>query len=148
MSKKCGRPSELTGEVVEGARELAASVEFLETLAPLLGFDRTTIFRWCREGAKESRRRARGLKRNPKLDLFVQFCNAVKKGRAESEKRSLDTIRAAADAGQWQAAAWRLERGHPERWSTTRFRAQVKALSEKVSQLEKFILNERLPSEN
>jgi hypothetical protein len=34
--------------------------------------------------------------------------------------RAARAVRAAAEAGCWQAAAWRLERRWPERWSRTR----------------------------
>jgi len=118
--KKSGRPIELTPAIVAEARQLSACVEYLETLAPLLGMGKTTLYAWLNRGSREQRRRDRGQEPRESESIFVDFWNAIKKGNAEAEKRSLDTIRAAADAGVWQAAAWRLERAHPERWGVQR----------------------------
>jgi len=136
MSAKTGRPCELTPALVADAQRLASEVEYLETVAPLLGIGKTALYAWVKRGVREQRRRDRGLRPKDSETLFVDFANAIKRGRAESEKRSLDTIRAAADAGAWQAAAWRLERAYPERWSLqkgemVRLRKIVKKLAEK-----------------
>jgi transposase len=136
MPAKRGRPHELTPAIVADAQRLASEVEYLETLAPLLGIGKTALYTWLKRGSREQRRRDRGLNPKEAETIFVEFANAIKKGRAEAEKRSLDTIRAAADAGAWQAAAWRLERAYPERWSLqkselARLRKIVKKLAEK-----------------
>jgi hypothetical protein len=127
----------LTPDLVAEVEQLAAQVEYMETLAAFLGIDRSTLYRWLKRGSLEENRRARGRKPKEGEDLFVEFCRALKKGRAISEKRSLDTIRAAADAGQWQAAAWRLERAYPQRWSLqkqeiARLRKAVKKMAEQL----------------
>src|SRR5262249_42895143 len=133
---RTGRPHELTPAIFADAQRLAGEVEYLETLAPLLGIGKTALYTWVKRGSREQRRRDRGLRPKDAETIFVDFANAIKKGRAEAEKRSLETIRAAADAGAWQAAAWRLERAYPERWSLqkselARLRKLMKKLAEK-----------------
>ena len=41
---------------------------------------------------------------------YLEFSDAVEKALAQAEVRDVVTVLKAADAGQWQAAAWRLER--------------------------------------
>ena len=47
---------------------------------------------------------------------FPQFSQSIKKADAEAEMAMIDVIRTAAENGTWQAAAWWLERRHPESW--------------------------------
>jgi hypothetical protein len=47
---------------------------------------------------------------------FPQFSQSIKKADAEAEMAMIDVIRTAAEKGTWQAAAWWLERRHPESW--------------------------------
>lgn len=112
-----GRPTALTESIISEAALLAASVDYAETLADMLGVHRTTLRRWIKRGCREQRRREQGLPPIEGEDRPFRFCIAIKKGRALAEKHSLEVIEAAANAGVWQAAAWRLERAHPERWS-------------------------------
>ena len=44
----------------------------------------------------------------------LTFLDAVQKAEAEAEQRFLSQVARAALAGTWQAAAWWLERRHPE----------------------------------
>ncbi len=78
---------------------------YLETAVALAGISKDTFYRWMREATK--------------LDCpaaLVALSDAVKKAMADAELRDLDVIDAAAQRGEWQAAAWRLERKHPDRW--------------------------------
>jgi hypothetical protein len=47
----------------------------------------------------------------------LDFSVAVEKARAEAREVALDSIRTAAREGQWQAAAWYLERTAPNRYA-------------------------------
>lgn len=62
MSAKRGRPCELTPALVAEAQHLASEVEYLETLAALLGIDRSTLNAWLKRGSREQHRRGRGQK--------------------------------------------------------------------------------------
>lgn len=56
---------------------------------------------------------ARGRRGDP---LFADFADAVKAAEAFFERRALSRI-TKASRGTWQAAAWLLERKHPDRWA-------------------------------
>lgn len=56
---------------------------------------------------------ARGRNGDP---IFAEFAEAVKAAEAAFEKRALIRITKASKL-TWQAAAWLLERRHPDRWS-------------------------------
>ena len=48
--------------------------------------------------------------------LFLEFADAVEKARAGSVVTNLAIIRTAAQKGNWQAAAWWLERTMPDKY--------------------------------
>ena len=95
-------------------KHIAAGVP--ETTAALVnGIDDSTYFRWKAKGEPA------------KAPAFYrQFRERVKKALAEAESGCVITVRAAAAAytdaaghrhpGQWQAAAWWLERRLPDTW--------------------------------
>ncbi len=70
----------------------------------MAGVSKVTLYGWLKLGAREEE------------GPHVEFLNAVEKAQAEAEMRDLDRVDAAAEAGAWQAAAWRLERRSPQRW--------------------------------
>ena len=72
------------------------------------GVHKTTLYRWLEKGREE---REAG-----EESLYVDFCNAMEKARAEAEGMFLSSIKTAASRGQWQAAAWWLERSF-DKWS-------------------------------
>jgi hypothetical protein len=47
---------------------------------------------------------------------YIQFLQAVEKARSDAVVRNLTIIQKAANDGQWQAAAWYLERTNPKKW--------------------------------
>lgn len=131
---RTGRPIELTPELIVKAYTLAKECLYVECIAGLLGISRSTLYAWMRRGARERRRRERGLLPREKEQSFLDFSDSVQKGFAESEKADLETIRQAASVhGIWQAAAWRLERTHPERWGLER--AELQRLKKLIRQL-------------
>jgi transposase len=111
---------EIAPAMIAEAYRLAKSCEYLETVAPMLGIGKTTLYSWLKRGGREQRRLDQGRKAKADEAAYVELANAIKKGRAECEMANLELIRAAAESGQWVAAAWRLERSHPERWSLQR----------------------------
>lgn len=76
----------------------------METAAAFAGISKDTLYRWLREGA-----------RNPKGE-YGEFHEMVREVMASAEVLLLAQIGKAAREGHWQAAAWHLERKHPERW--------------------------------
>jgi transposase len=107
----------LTAEVIEDVKRILPTVLYLETVADYIGVSRVSIHRWLKRGAlelKRVRKDARFKVRQSEA-IYVEFCNAVKKAKAEGEIFDAGVVKKAA-AKQWQAAAWRLERRFPRRW--------------------------------
>jgi transposase len=106
-----GRPILLTPELHEEIIDNLRAGAYVETAAAAAGVNKTTFYEWLKRGARAKRE-----DKWPKADQkFVDFSNAVKRAQADSEMRDLGLIGLAA-ATNWTAAAWRLERKHPERW--------------------------------
>lgn len=98
------RKSKLTPELIELTAELIRVGNYYKHVAQYLNISEETFYRWLREGEKAKN----GLKR--------QFYEAVKRAEAEAIARNLALIQKAAQEGNWQAAAWWLERKYPEEW--------------------------------
>jgi transposase len=103
-AKKRGQPltftpekgAEIVGYLEEGA--------LMETVAALAGLSKQTLYNWLRRGRREE---------SPELAAFSLACRGA---MARSELNDLRIIKVAAMTGQWQAAAWRLERKFPDRY--------------------------------
>jgi len=108
MSEKIGRPTKLNAELINSIQSFLRYGYFVEDAARMAGIHKTTLYRWLEQGREE---RDRG-----EESLYVDFCNAMEKARAEAEGIFLGSIRTAATRGQWQAAAWWLERSF-DKWS-------------------------------
>jgi hypothetical protein len=66
------------------------------------GIDEDTLLEWIRRGEGRDHRR--------KTAAFAAFAAAIKEAEAEAEVQYVNVIKDAAAAGNWQAAAWWLER--------------------------------------
>ena len=113
-----GRPTKLTSELQSRIVQAIQAGNYIETAAAYAGISKNTLFDWLRRGAREKERvagkpRARVRKEEAP---YVEFSDSVEKALAEAEVRDVVNVMKAADGGQWQAAAWRLERKFPERW--------------------------------
>lgn len=89
----------------------------LQCAADAVGIDKTTLIEWRKLGAEGDER-------------FSSLSHRTKAAQATSEARRLAVIEAAAVGqvpGQWQAAAWLLERSKPKTWSLSKQRVDVKA---------------------
>lgn len=99
-----GRPDGLTPELRdEFVRHLLVG-NYIETACSLCRINKQSVYAWLRRGHDQKRGKYR------------DFLNAVKEAQAKAESRGLLLIEKAANGGQWQAAAWRLERKFPKRW--------------------------------
>lgn len=113
-----GRPTKLTPELQARIVQAIQAGNYMETAAAYAGISKNTLFDWLRRGAREKERlagnaRARILKEEAP---YVAFSDSVEKALAEAEVRDVVNVMKAADGGQWQASAWRLERKFPDRW--------------------------------
>jgi hypothetical protein len=117
--------TKLTPEVEQAICQAILAGNGLEVAAEYVGIASRTIRRW----------RARGQK--AKSGPFVRFVRAIKKAQAQAEVRNVALIQEAG-ARTWQAAAWFLERRHPQRWGLKGRRA-LNRLSEEVRALRQAI---------
>lgn len=100
---KGGRPTLFTPEVqakIIGFIRLGA---YIETAARAAGISRPTFQEWMKRGGKGE-------------EPFAGFIAAIEKAMGESEVKDLAHLENAAKNGNWQAAAWRLERRFPKKY--------------------------------
>ncbi len=98
------RKSKLTSELIKEAYKMVAAGNYIKDIPPVLGIDDSTWFRWLSEGEKAKS----GLKR--------EFYETIKKAEKDAIARNVALIQRAAQEGNWQAAAWWLERKYFEDW--------------------------------
>ena len=112
-----GRPTKLTPELLGEMVDLVQAGNYADVAAAAVGVARQTHLRWLKRGARELARVEETATARPRKTelLYVEYCTAVKSASARAECADVMTIRNAARS-QWQAAAWRLERKHAERW--------------------------------
>jgi transposase len=100
-----GRPTKLTPEVQDKIVTALRAGNYQETAATYAGISVPTFYRWMEQGA------------TPDADvIYREFREAVEKAKADAEVRDVALIDRAAADGNWQAAAWKLERKFPNRW--------------------------------
>lgn len=101
-----------------------------ETAAKLAGIDVRTLYAWKRRGKAGE-------------EPFVQFLHALMRHQAEAVAKAVEAIRAAAERGEWRAAAWWLERRHPDEYGSDRKR--LRELARMVDELSKKVAGESPP---
>ena len=99
-----GRPPELTDEMHDKIIGLIRAGNYVETASIAAGISKQTLYVWMKKGNKEN------------SGKHKKFVDAVHKAIGESEAIDVNNIAKAAQKGQWQASAWRLERKHPQKW--------------------------------
>jgi len=99
-----GRKSKLTKELIKEASKMVAAGNYIKDVYPILGIDESTWYRWLKEGERAKS----GIKR--------EFYKAIKKAEKDAIARNVALIQRAAQEGNWQAAAWWLERKYFEDW--------------------------------
>lgn len=102
--KKNGRPTKFTPEVTSKILSAIRGGNYIETAAAWAGVNKQTIYDWLRQGAAAT------------TGPFREFSDAVGEALAHAEIVDLQNVAEAAKKGNWQAAAWRLERRNPSRW--------------------------------
>jgi len=105
---KLGRPSKLSVELIINVQNWLRMGYFVEDAARMAGISKGTLYSWLSKGRDD---RDAGLQ-----TLHSDFLNSMEKARAEAEGIFLNSIKTAASRGQWQAAAWWLERSF-DKWS-------------------------------
>lgn len=98
-----GPKLKLTSDVQEKIVSLLRAGNYVETAAACAGIHKDTFYDWMKRGAKGE-------------EPYAELAGAVHKALADGEARDVAVIFQASKE-QWQAAAWRLERRFPDRWS-------------------------------
>lgn len=118
MSSRTGRPSTLEAEP-ETIERLISAVEaghYLETAAASAGLHMDSVRRWLRRGGAAERRLDQGLPVDAGERVYLDFCRTFREAEARAEMSMVASIRDAAAAGDWRAAAHFLARRWPARW--------------------------------
>lgn len=101
---KAGRPTKLNEAMKNKICSFIRNGNYVETAAAAAGINKSTLYDWLKKGA------------NQKTGIYKQFSDEVAQAVAESEIKDLGMIQEAAKNGNWQAAAWRLERRFNSKW--------------------------------
>lgn len=98
-----GRPTKLNARVQKKICAALSAGNTRTAASGAAGVDPDTFFQWMRRGKGTEKDRAQ-------TPLYVAFVEAVEKAEHSAEVDYLDVIKNAAGSGNWQAAAWWLER--------------------------------------
>src|SRR5262245_38800477 len=136
-------PLLLTPELIAKVAEAAEVLLYTGAVAEAVGIARQTLSRWRNRGRAEQKRLAGRRHHQPAESeaIYLQLHQAMTAAGGRAQLRLCKVIDQAADGGQllerttrttrtgetivteryaraeWTAAAWRLERAWPERWS-------------------------------
>lgn len=107
-----GRPTKFTPEVIGNflnAIKLGATIEIACNYA---GICKTIFYEWINQGEEDAK--------NGIPSRFTDFANAYKVTLGQGAVTWLNKIEQAATDGNWQAAAWKLERRYPNDFGRVR----------------------------
>jgi transposase len=102
-----GRPCKLTPNIQARIVEAVTVGAYRAQAAQYAGIGVSTFYRWLETGEADA---TEGI-----MSKFRDLWEDVIKAETKDELRLLALITKAAET-KWPAAAWRLERKHPERW--------------------------------
>jgi len=98
-----GRKTKLNPQLQERICQLISAGNYIKTACQAVGISEQTYINWMKRGEKSQK------------GLYFEFFESVKKAEAQSIARNVAVIQSAAK-DTWQAAAWWLERKHPQDW--------------------------------
>jgi len=102
-----GRKSTLTKTIQTQIVEILEAGNYQKTAYESLGIPKATYFYWLTEGEKAE---AKVGKLNMSEVAYLDFLDSIKRAVQKARQVNLAVIRKAAENGNWQAAAWFLER--------------------------------------
>ena len=111
-----GRRTILTPELQENIIQALRGGNYLDDAARYAGVAERTVYQWIQKGRQAREALEEGVEPTANELLYIQFAQAVEKARSDAVVRNLTIIQKAANDGQWQAAAWYLERTNPKKW--------------------------------
>lgn len=93
---------------IKGGNDKKVACEFA-------GISEATLYRWLEQSRAKNA-----------TEELREFRESFERSEAEAETLQVARIAQAANNGRWQAAAWWLERKHPERWAQqTKIKAEL-----------------------
>lgn len=114
-----GRPSKLTSDTEKRVCDALRLGATFEHAAQYGGISYDSFNEWRKRGKREKERIERATKNKAPLKKempFLHFFEATKKAEGDSVVGWLAKIESAANQGNWQAAAWKLERRYPDQY--------------------------------
>ena len=102
------RPPRLDSPAVQHLLAALKAGAYVQTAAQAAGLGERTVYRWLERGQAEEQEGTQG--------DYWQLWQAIETARFIAQSKALGAIQAAAERGQWRAAAWWLERAHPRQW--------------------------------
>lgn len=119
---RIGRQTLLTPALQERIVGAIRSGAYNETAAAYANIAEKTFYNWLTRGREDAEA---GIE--PEDSIHLQFLQAIEKAQADAEIENLLVVRGAAigkpskegvpgEAQDWKAAAWYLERKHPDRY--------------------------------
>lgn len=124
MAKQGRKVSKLSDPKVSILLQALTGGNYIETACAYAGLAPSTIYRWLERGRAEKASIEAGNKPNADEAEYLELCEAVEKARAAAVISNVTIIQQAARNGQWQAAAWWLERSMPQQYGR-RLQAEV-----------------------
>lgn len=120
-------PTKCTPERINQISQAVAAGAYAKSAAAMAGITERTYYNWIDWGRREQ-------------EPYFTFYKAMQEAEAQAEVANIAIVRSAAQDGTWQAAAWYLERKHPERWGrrdrvTTEMTARVSLTDPKAALL-------------
>jgi len=103
-----GRPTKLNDQTQSVLVGAIRKGNYIDNAAAMAGITESSYYLWIERGEADIEA--------GKTTTYSEFSEAIKRAKAEGEQIDLDLIADAAGKGNWQAAAWRLERRFPSKW--------------------------------
>lgn len=96
--------TKLNRELIKMAAQLIESGNYITDVCKALRVSREAFYAWLRKGEKAEE------------GLEKELYDAIKEAEGRAIARNVALIQKAAQNGNWQAAAWWLERKYPKEW--------------------------------
>lgn len=103
-----GRKTKLTPERHDKIVRLIAAGNYAVIASKASGIAEDTYYEWLNRGKNDTE--------NHKTSIFTRFSEAIHEAEAKAEADMVILIKTAAVNGNFQAAAWYLERKQADRW--------------------------------
>lgn len=122
VQPKAGAPTKLTPKLQDKLLKMARAGVDKATAADCCEISKVTLYGWINKGANAEQKILDADEKGDKCWLtpqeaaYLEFFNLYRKAEAESELADWLSIGNSAAAGDWRAAAWRLERKNPKRY--------------------------------